>query len=154
MNYSEPVSDNIHQVISVDIAVAGGWADVGDHSLVRARPATIDAARDRMRNMLDVNVERMKTEAADLPLLVVGGGAILVDWPVRSVSEVLRPEFSSVANAVGAAIAQVGGEVERMFSLDAISRDEALDQAKQEAVTKTIDAGAREESVSGIPPRM
>ena len=47
--------------------------------------ATIKAARASMRYLLDVNVERMKTEASDLPLLVVGGGAILVDWP-RSVS--------------------------------------------------------------------
>ena len=68
--------------------------------------------------MLDVNVERMKTEAADLPLLVVGGGAILVDWPVRSVSEVLRPDYSSVANAVGAAIAQVSGEIEACRDLE------------------------------------
>ena len=50
--------------------------------------------------------------------------------------------------AIGAAIAQVGGEVERMFSLDTISRNEALDQAKREATRKAIDAGARADTVS------
>jgi hypothetical protein len=103
---------------------------VGDKSLVRADQATIDAARASMRLLLDMNVERMKTEAADLPLLVVGGGAILVDWPVQSVSDVLRPEFSSVANAVGAAIAQVSGEVERVVTLNETNRRTVLDDAQ------------------------
>ena len=135
---------------ATDIAVAGGWADVGDKSLVRADQATIDAARASMRLLLDMNVERMKTEAADLPLLVVGGGAILVDWPVQSVSDVLRPEFSSVANAVGAAIAQVSGEVERVVTLNETNRKTALDDARQEAKDKTISAGATAASVEII----
>jgi N-methylhydantoinase A/oxoprolinase/acetone carboxylase beta subunit len=135
---------------ATDIAVAGGWADVGDKSLVRADQATIDAARASMRLLLDMNVERMKTEAADLPLLVVGGGAILVDWPVQSVSDVLRPEFSSVANAVGAAIAQVSGEVERVVTLNETNRRMVLDEARQEAKDKTISAGATAASVEII----
>ena len=135
---------------ATDIAVAGGWADVGDKSLIRADQATIDAARASMRLLLDMNVERMKTEAADLPLLVVGGGAILVDWPVQSVSDVLRPEFSSVANAVGAAIAQVSGEVERVVTLNETNRRTVLDDARQEAKDKTISAGATAASVEII----
>ena len=103
-----------------------------------------------MRNMLDVNVERMKTEAADLPLLVVGGGGILVDWPVRSVSEVLRPEYSSVANAVGAAIAQVSGEIERVVTLNETNREDVLGDARQEAVDKAISSGATGDSVEII----
>ena len=123
---------------------------MGDKSLVRADQATIDAARASMRLLLDMNVERMKTEAADLPLLVVGGGAILVDWPVQSVSDVLRPEFSSVANAVGAAIAQVSGEVERVVTLNETNRRTVLDDARQEAKDKTISAGATAASVEII----
>jgi N-methylhydantoinase A/oxoprolinase/acetone carboxylase beta subunit len=92
----------------------------------------------------------MKTEAADLPLLVVGGGAILVDWPVQSVSEVLRPDYSSVANAVGAAIAQVSGEVERVVTLNEANRNTVLDDARQEAKDKAISAGATDESVEII----
>ena len=103
-----------------------------------------------MRLLLDMNVERMKTEAADLPLLVVGGGAILVDWPVQSVSNVLRPEFSSVANAVGAAIAQVSGEVERVVTLNETNRRTVLDDARQEAKDKAISAGATAASVEII----
>jgi len=135
---------------ATDIAVAGGWADIGDKSLVRADKSTINAARASMRHLLDVNVERMKTEAADLPLLVVGGGAVLVDWPVKSVSDVLRPEFSSVANAVGAAISQVSGEVERVVTLNEGNRGFVLDEIRQEATDKAIYAGATAESVEII----
>jgi hypothetical protein len=36
----------------------------------------------------------------------------------------------------------VGGEIDRVFSLDSLSRVEALDQAKAEATRKAIAAGA------------
>ena len=83
-------------------------------------------------------------------LLVVGGGAVLVDWPVKSVSDVLRPEFSSVANAVGAAISQVSGEVERVVILNEGNRGFVLDEIRQEATDKAIYAGATAESVEII----
>ena len=53
-----------------------------------------------------------------------------------------------MANAIGAAIAQVGGEVDRIFALDQMGREAALEQAKQEAVEKAVAAGAREETVN------
>lgn len=136
---------------ATDIAVAGGWADIGEKALTKSlSPEIIAKARERMREMLDVNVERMKTEARDLPLLVVGGGAILVDWTVRSVSEVVRPNFSSVANAVGAAIAQVSGEVERVVAITESNREAILQDARDEACSNAIRAGARDESVEII----
>ncbi|MBO6538705.1 MAG: hydantoinase/oxoprolinase family protein [Rhizobiaceae bacterium] len=138
-------------ITATDIAVAGGWADVGDASLVKSISRDIIArARERMREILDVNVERMKTEAGDLPLLVVGGGSILVDWPVRSVSNVVRPDYSSVANAVGAAIAQVSGECERVLSITETNRNSILDDARDEARQNAIDAGALPESIEII----
>ncbi len=133
---------------ATDIAVAGGWAEVGNAALVGSVPkATIANAREQMRSVLDVAVERMKTEPKDLPLLVVGGGSILVDWPVKSVSDVIRPEFSSVANAVGAAIAQVSGECERVVSLSPANRESVMDDVRDEARSKAIEAGATPESV-------
>lgn len=133
---------------ATDIAVAGGWADIGDRQFVKKMPATtIAAARETMRQLLDKSVERMKTEPRDLPLLVVGGGSILVDWPVRSVSEVVRPQYSSVANAVGAAIAQVSGECERVVAINEQNREKILDEARSEARSNAISAGATADSV-------
>ena len=136
---------------ATDVAVAGGWAEVGDAERVTGVPkSTIAAAREEMRRLIDVNVERMKTEARDLPLLIVGGGSILIDWPVQSVSEVVRPEHSSVANAVGAAIAQVSGEVERVIAITERNREEVLEDARAEARGNAVRAGATEASVEII----
>ena len=57
------------------------------------------------------------------------------------------PDNGPVANAIGAAIAQVGGEVDRIFSLQDVSREEVLDLARQEAIQRTIDAGASSDTV-------
>ena len=133
---------------ATDIAVAGGWAEVGDRSLVAGIDRrVVDQARAAMRALLDDSVERMKTEPRDLPLLVVGGGSILVDWPVRAVSEVVRPAYSSVANAVGAAIAQVSGECERVVSITPENRESVLDEARSVARASAIEAGATESTI-------
>ena len=134
---------------ATDIAVAAGLAEIGETKKVsHLKPKIVDNAIDRMHDMIDSAVDRIRTSAEPLPIILVGGGSILISRKIPSASYITKPDYAPVANAIGAAIAQVGGEVERMFSLDAISRDEALDRAKREATQKAIDAGAREETVS------
>ena len=87
-------------------------------------------------------VDQLKLSAAAVPVILVGGGSILVKGSLNGASEVLRPDHAEVANAIGAAIAQVGGQVEKVYSLADVSREEALSNAKQEALDKTIGAGA------------
>jgi N-methylhydantoinase A/oxoprolinase/acetone carboxylase beta subunit len=89
----------------------------------------------------------MKTSAQPIPIVVVGGGSILLRDRLAGASELIKPEHFAVANAIGAAIAQVGGEVDRIFSLEKKSRDETLEQAKQEAVDKAVAAGANRDTV-------
>jgi hypothetical protein len=55
---------------------------------------------------------------------------------------VIRPAHYQVANAVGAAIAQISGDVDRVASLVNVSRDEAISVAKEEARGRAITAGA------------
>jgi N-methylhydantoinase A/oxoprolinase/acetone carboxylase beta subunit len=54
----------------------------------------------------------------------------------------VKPDHYPVANAIGAAIAQVGGEMDRVFSLASMSREDALAEARAEATAKAISAGA------------
>ena len=56
--------------------------------------------------------------------------------------DVLRPEHYAVANAIGAAIAQTSGEVDRIYALDTQSRAQALADAEAEARRKAVAAGA------------
>ncbi len=133
---------------ATDIAVAGGLADIGDRSAVRSLDGSfVREALDLMQRMVDAAVDRMKTSAEPIPVILVGGGTILVSRPVAGASEIIRPEHYAVANAIGAAIAQVGAETDRIFSLATMSREEALHQAKEEAIAKALAAGAAKETI-------
>jgi N-methylhydantoinase A/oxoprolinase/acetone carboxylase beta subunit len=126
-----------------DVAVAAGIADFGEHARVRHLDgAFIQSALDRIQTMVEESVDRMKTSAALIPVILVGGGSVLVSRHVQGALEVIKPDHYPVANAIGAAIAQVGGETDRVFSLEKLTRNQALDQVKEEAINKVLAAGA------------
>jgi N-methylhydantoinase A/oxoprolinase/acetone carboxylase beta subunit len=128
---------------ATDLAVAAGTADIGDAGRVAGLDGELVAAvQARIHEMVAVAVDRMKTSATEVPAIVVGGGSILIHGSIEGSSEMVKPEHFAVANAIGAAIAQVGGEVDRVFSLAELSRDDALAQAKQEATDRAVSAGA------------
>ena len=78
----------------------------------------------------------------------MGGGTILVGDTLVGASELIKPEHASVANAMGAAIAQAGGEIDRVFSMDGSSREAVLEEARADATARAISAGAEPESVT------
>ena len=130
-----------------DVAVALGLADFGDKdAIANLRDVHLKAVRERINEMITNAVERMRVSPDPIPVLAVGGGSILVPDHVGELP-VIRPEYFSVANAVGAAIGQISGEVDRIFSLDGKTREEALAEALKEATEKAIAAGARPDSI-------
>lgn len=129
---------------TTDIAVANGWLDVGTRdgleqvSEETRRKITADI-QTRMADAID----QVKLSGADIPVIVVGGGAPLVDKEIDGASKVIKPEFSGAANAIGAAIAQVGGRVKRLFDYGSLGgRDAAIQLATQEAKQAAIESGA------------
>ncbi len=133
---------------ATDVAVAGGLATVGDPQRVAHLDQTqVQAVLGRIRQMLEEAVDRMKTSPDPVPVILVGGGTILVAGELAGASEIIRPDHFPVANAIGAAIAQVGGETDRVFSLAEVSREEALERARQEATEKAVAAGALPDTV-------
>jgi N-methylhydantoinase A/oxoprolinase/acetone carboxylase beta subunit len=128
---------------TTDVVVAAGYLELGDPARVASLDKNlVNGTLDEIQRSVDVAVDRMKTSAADLPVILVGGGSILIGRPIQGASEVIKPDHFAVANAIGAAIAQIGGEVDRVFSLENITRDQALDEAKREAISKAVEAGA------------
>jgi N-methylhydantoinase A/oxoprolinase/acetone carboxylase beta subunit len=124
-----------------DVAVAAGLIDLGDRKRVAWLPAArVEEALARIRAMIEEGVDRMKTDAGDAPLIAVGGGSFLVPARLAGVSEVLNVPHQAVANAVGAAIAQVSGEVDQIFQ--DLTRDEAIARARRAAEDKAVAAGA------------
>ncbi len=134
-----------------DIAVAAGYADMGDASLVSDLDADlVKAAVEAIHHIVNVGVDRMKTSSEAMPVILVGGGAVLIRDRIPGTSEVIIPEHAAVANAIGASIAQVGGEVDKVYSYEKEGREIVIERAKQEAVKRAISAGANEASVEII----
>lgn len=130
-----------------DVVVADGGAELGDAAKVaHLDKAMVRRARDRIAFMLEDCVERARISAEPLPVIVVGGGSIIVEGPIAGL-ELIKPDHFAVANAVGAAIAQVSGEVDRVYALAEMTRDAALDDAKTRAVEAAVAAGARRDTV-------
>jgi hypothetical protein len=103
-------------------------------------------AYNKILETLENAIDKMKTSIDPVPVILVGGGGIIVskkDYSrFKGVSKVLRPEYFQFANAIGAAIAQVGGETDRVFDLDKMSRNDAINSAIQTASEEAIAAGA------------
>ncbi|TDW19593.1 hydantoinase/oxoprolinase N-terminal domain-containing protein [Kribbella kalugense] len=128
---------------ATDIAVAAGRAEIGDAAAVAdLDPALVKSALARVAADIADAVERMRTSPDPLPVVVVGGGSILLPDDLPGSLAVHRPDHFAVANAIGAAIAQVGGEVDRVYAIDPGRRDAVVDEARQEAVDRAIAAGA------------
>src|SRR5437867_1464626 len=77
-----------------------------------------------------------------MPLVVVGGAAFLVPDRLPGIADVVTVPHHAVANAVGAAMAQVSGEVDQIFS--GCGRDAAIAQASDLARRRAVAAGADE----------
>lgn len=133
---------------ATDIAVKLGLVAIGEPERVgRLDAALAEQSHREMVRMVEDLVDRMKTTAAPQPVVVVGGGSILLPERLTGASTVIRPDHFEVANAIGAAIAQVSGEIERVFALGTLGREEALRQAREMAVEEAIKAGADRGSV-------
>ena len=127
---------------ATDIVVAAGRADVGDRSKVAHLPReTVENAMATMRAMLEENIRQMKPDKQPLPVILVGGGAILAPETLAHASQVLTPEHSGVANAIGASIALVGGEAEIFADYRDETRAHALERATQQAQQVAVRAG-------------
>lgn len=132
-----------------DIGVAAGRVDMGDAGRIAdVPPAAVDAAMAEIRRLLEDSIDRMKSDAAPVKVLAVGGGAFLVPDRLAGVSEVIRVPHGDCANAVGAAIAQVSGEVDRIFR--DMGREAAIVEATALARAAAVDAGADPASVSVV----
>ena len=129
------------QLTATDVAVAAGRIDLGDRR--RVAHLSADMVRGVFRQIaasLEDHVDRLKTDAGAVTLIAVGGGAFLVPDGLAGVAHVVRVDHGDCANAVGAAIAQVSGEVDQIFQ--GLTRAEAIASARAMAEKRAVEAGA------------
>lgn len=135
-----------------DVGVAAKMVEIGDISAVAdLSPHVVEDAIVQWHEQLDDLLATVRGTAEPAALVLVGGGAFIVD-PTRltGITQVVSPEHSDVANAVGAAIPQASGEVDRVVSLDEITREAAVERFRAEACVNAIRAGASESSVQVV----
>ncbi len=136
---------------TTDLAVADGRASVGDSGMIAGLdPLLVFRAMGEIQRRVEDAIDRVKLSSGDVPVILVGGGSVLISEALGGASTVLRPEHAGVANAIGAAIAQVGGQVERVYSLEAHGRAEAIADCTAAAVARAVAAGADPESTEVV----
>ena len=134
-----------------DVAVAAGRARIGDPNRVADLDRTlVETIMLQVRALCEDAIDRVKTSSAPIPIVLVGGGSVIIPTDLAAASEIKRPANYDVANAIGAAIAQCSGEIERVFALDKMTRAEALAEAQQLARDEAVKAGADPQTVAII----
>jgi N-methylhydantoinase A/oxoprolinase/acetone carboxylase beta subunit len=128
---------------ATDIAVSSGLTSLGDKELISGLDRkVVDRAGRRIREMVEEVIDRMKTTAEDVPVVIVGGGSILLPEKLKGASRVVRPEDFDVANAIGAAISQVSGSVDGVYDVATKGRERVVDEVKEAAIKEAMKAGA------------
>lgn len=146
------------QLTATDIVVAAGVEGIGDASLVHDVPReVISRSRQEIKQLLELVIDEMKTSEADIPVILVGGGSVICPGNLRGVSQLFRPKYSDVANAIGAAMAKVSGLEDRIVEIVGHkSEDDYIAEAQAEALSKAQRNGAEapevvEQTVLPIP---
>ena len=136
---------------ATDIAVRLGMADVGDKSLVESVPLELaQKALTAIGALVEDAIDAMKVSNTDSDVILVGGGSIILPDHLEGAATVLKPEHFGCANAIGSAISKVSGTYEKLIDYHEIPRDQALEQAKAEAIDIAVEAGAIRETVEII----
>ncbi|WP_152391680.1 hydantoinase/oxoprolinase N-terminal domain-containing protein [Paenibacillus guangzhouensis] len=124
-----------------------GWEGALTESLDEAVCQKADAI---MTRDIEDAIDRMKTSADPVDVILVGGGSILVADKLEGVARIVRPNHHDAANAIGAALGEVSGETERIYSLDDMTYDEAMTDARNHAIEQAVLAGADRSTVQVV----
>ncbi|KAG2041137.1 hydantoinase [Suillus americanus] len=129
---------------ATDVVVAAGRAsNIGDESLVSGiGQSIIEGAQSAIKKMLQNYLDAMKTSSQDIPVYLVGGGSILAPDVLAGISRVHRFPHFDVANAVGAAIAQISGIIDSFEDTSTRTIVQVRADVEARAIARAIASGA------------
>ncbi|KAI1280947.1 hypothetical protein F5Y07DRAFT_313578 [Xylaria sp. FL0933] len=118
--------------------------DIGNRELAKGALNEEGLAKFKalVKYKLEKIIDTMKTSPDDLPVLLVGGGAVIAPDTLKGASRVLKPQWSGVANAIGAAIARVGAVIDTVESTESKTTSQLLEKICEDAIEKAVAAGA------------
>ncbi|KAK8089193.1 hypothetical protein PG997_004154 [Apiospora hydei] len=133
-------------------AVADPSLELGQRGLAEGAVTETEISQFKaiVTHKLEKIIDKMKTSPDDLPVLLVGGGAIIAPDQLKGASRVMKPKYAEVANAVGAAMARVSAVVDTVKSTESKTAEQLLDEICSDAIERTVDAGALRSTVKVV----
>jgi N-methylhydantoinase A/oxoprolinase/acetone carboxylase beta subunit len=136
---------------TTDYTVLGSKdVDIGERSRLEGHglESTLSDFQDVVKSMLESIVDTMKTSPQDIPVVLVGGGAVIAPDNLKGASKVIKPNWSGVANAIGAATARVSGIIDSVESTETKSKEDVMKELCARAVDEAVKNGAVRETVA------
>lgn len=138
-----------------DIALAAGLATGIGHKKVDISREIVEKALEYVHQSVTRGIDRMKTNQDEIPVILCGGGSILIDTnrTFPGVSQIIRPDHFSVCNAVGAALCSVSASIDVVVDLFPTSidggeqRQRELDNLTRLAYEQCEQNGARSDTI-------
>lgn len=123
---------------------------IGNISLLEKADIAADLLEFKatVKSMLERIIDTMKTSPSDIPVVLVGGGAVIAPDSLVGSSRVIKPNWSGVANAIGAATARVSGVVDSITSTESKTVSQVIDEISQSAIDKAVANGAARQTVT------
>lgn len=136
---------------ATDIAIANREK----HEIAGVQAPSLDeelvtGAKAKIKELIEDAIDQMKTDSGEVPVILVGGGSIILPQEMSGVSEVIIPENYDAANAIGAALGEVSGEVNSVYSLEGTTQEAVVAQALQTAEAAAVESGAKQEALTTI----
>ncbi|KAI5290970.1 hypothetical protein KEM54_006839 [Ascosphaera aggregata] len=133
---------------TTDVAVSSGKADIGEpKNASNISEDILTQARAEIRKIFERGVGNMKVSDLPVTLLLVGGGSVIYMDELEGVTQCIIPPHHDSANAVGAAIAKVSGEVDIIEIMEGRDETAVLEMAKIKAVEAAVAKGAVRDDV-------
>lgn len=136
---------------ATDYTVLGGnEVEIGDRSHVDGSELSksLPEFKAKVKSMLEQIVDTMKTSPEDIPVVLVGGGAVIAPDSLIGASRVVKPSYPGVANAIGAATARVSGIVDSVEDTETRTKAEVIRDLSERAIDKAVESGALRETVT------
>lgn len=111
-------------------------------------PQVIDLVKTAIKNHIEKLVDKLKTEAKDIPVIACGGGAFLLPKEIAGASKVIFPEHLEVANAFGACIAQFSSEEEKVINTVEVDEKHEMEELLVKVESKLLKNGVTKESIN------